>query len=360
VVRDPWAATARRLAARVPPRWRAGGPAVVTGRLLLLVTGLLVVVTVPLLHPTATDGLVLLGLSVAQLVLLAASLVVPWARWGPRGPVVFPLAQMLGLAVVGVAAEHVTGAYVPLFTLAFAYTGLHLPPRTAYALLPAAVPLCLLTSGHVDAQVGVRTFLAACAWVLVAEVLAATTRRQRTASARLERDARTDPLTTIGNRRDLEDRMGRLVPGDSVVVCDLDHFKRVNDTRGHAFGDQVLREFGTVLRTGLRRGDHAVRFGGEEFVLLLPGSGTAVAVDVVERLRSTWRERGGVTTFSAGCATLDEGTDAQQALVAADAALYAAKQAGRDCTRSAEAGDGWGPRVAGTAPGRPADPAFEE
>lgn len=342
VITRPWW---RRLVERLPGRWMVGAPAVVAGRAVLVVTGLLVLLTVPFLDPTVADWTVVLTVAAAGLALLAVSLAVPWARLGPHGPVVFPLVQMLGLAVVGLGADRVGGAYVPLFVLDFLYAGVFLPARTAYWLLPAALPLYLLTSEGLSARVAVRTVVVACVWVLVAELLASMNRRQRAASDRLERDARTDPLTTIGNRRDLEDRMALLVPGDSVVVCDLDHFKQLNDTRGHAFGDQVLREFGAMLTAGLRRGDHAARFGGEEFVLLLPGSGTAVAIDVVERLRGSWRELGGAATFSAGCATLDAGTGAQQALVAADAALYAAKAAGRDCTRSAEAAQGWGPRV---------------
>jgi diguanylate cyclase (GGDEF)-like protein len=338
----------RRLLARLPGRWLGDGPAVVAGRALLAASSLLVLVTVPFLGPTTTDWTIVTTAVVVNLALLGTSLAVPWPRLGPRGPVLFVLAQMAGLAVVGATTERAAGAYGPLFVLDFVYAGLFLPQRTVYWLLPVALPLYLLTSEHLGAQVLVQTFVVACVWVLVAELLAGMHRRQRAASDLLERDARTDPLTTIGNRRDLQDRMELLVPGDSVVVCDLDHFKRLNDTRGHAFGDQVLREFGGMLTAGLRRGDYAARFGGEEFVLLLHGSGTAVAIDVVERLRNAWRELGGATTFSAGCATLDDETGAQSALVAADAALYAAKAAGRDCTRSAEAAEGWGPRVGTT------------
>jgi diguanylate cyclase (GGDEF)-like protein len=357
VITRPWW---RRVLERLPGRWLVGGPAVVAGRALLAVTGLLVLVTVPLLAPTPADWTVVLTVAAATVVLLVVSRAVPWGRLGPRGPISFPLVQMLGLAVIGAGTERVAGAYVPLFILDFVYAGLFLPQRIAYWVLPAAVPLYLLTADRLTAQTAVRTIVAACVWLLVAELLAGLRRRQRVASDLLEHDARTDPLTTIGNRRDLEDRMERLVPGDSVVVCDLDHFKQLNDTRGHAFGDQVLREFGGMLAVGLRRGDYAARFGGEEFVLLLHGSGTAVAIDVVERLRNSWRARAGATTFSAGCATLDEETGAQQALVAADAALYAAKAAGRDCTRSAEAGDGWGPRVDAITPGQTVDALFEE
>ncbi|MEZ0494536.1 GGDEF domain-containing protein [Kineococcus sp. TBRC 1896] len=330
---------------RVPARWLTGGPAVVAGRALLLVSGTLVALTAWLLSPGPTDQLVLAAAGVGALALLGVSSALPWDRWSPRAPLVFPLAVMGALAAVGTGTRDVAGAYVPFFVLCFVYVGVFLPSRTAYGLLPVAVPLYLLSSEGHDSTVVVRTVVTACVWLLVAELLAQLAQRQRAAADVLVRDARTDPLTTIGNRRDLEDRMTRLRPGDTVVVCDLDHFKQLNDSRGHAFGDQVLREFGAVLAAGLRRDDYAARFGGEEFVLLLHGSGTAAAVDVVERLRQTWCEAGGATTFSAGCATLDDVTSAERALVAADAALYAAKRDGRDRTRSAEAADGWGPRV---------------
>jgi diguanylate cyclase (GGDEF)-like protein len=330
---------------RLPQRWRSGGPAVVAGRALLLVTGALVALTVWVLSPGPADQVVLAAVGLTAVGLLVLSTALPWHGWSPRAPLAFPLTVVVALAVLGVGTDSVAGAYVPFFVLCFVYVGVFLPPHTAFGLLPVAVPLYLLASEQLDAKVVVRTVVVACTWVLVAELLAQLARRQRAAADVLVRDARTDPLTTIGNRRDLEDRMLRLVPGDTVVVCDLDHFKQLNDTRGHAFGDQVLREFGAMLATHLRRDDYAARFGGEEFVLLLHASGTGPAMDVVERLRQTWFEGGGATTFSAGCATLDVGTSAQQALVAADAALYAAKRDGRNRTRSAEAADGWGPRV---------------
>lgn len=324
---------------------RTGGPAVVAGRALLVVTGLVLALTTPLLGPAPGDWTALAVLAGVLAAALAASAAVPWHRLPGHAPLAFPLVQVGALAALGHATGDLAATCAPLFFLAFVHAGLHLPRRAAWWLLTAAAPLHLLAGGRLDARAVAGTAAAACVWVLVAEVLADLTRRHRTTADRLTRDARTDALTTVGNRRDLEDRMRSLRPGDTVVVCDLDHFKQLNDTHGHARGDQVLREFGAVLAGGLRRGDYAARFGGEEFVLLLHGTGTGTALDVVERLRSTWAAVGGATTFSAGCATLDDDTTAEQALVAADAALYAAKRAGRDRTRSAEAADGWAPRV---------------
>ncbi|WP_432523119.1 GGDEF domain-containing protein [Kineococcus sp. SYSU DK006] len=335
----------RRLLRRLPPGLRAGGRPVVAGRVLVLVTTLLVLLTTPLLVPTGRDLLVVAASAAGAAAVLAGSLLVPWRRLPAAAATAFPLLVMAGLALLSRTGVHVDGAYAPLFVLCFVFTGLVLVPRTGWALLPAAVPLHLVVAGGPSAPAATRTVVAACVWIVVSEVLADLVRRQRAATDVLRRDARTDPLTTVGNRRDLEARMRLLAPGDSVVVVDLDHFKQLNDSRGHACGDEVLRDFGALLARGLRRGDHAARFGGEEFVLLLPATPTSAAVDVVERLREAWAAGGGATTFSAGCATLDESTSAQQALVAADAALYAAKDAGRDRTRSAAAAEGWGPRV---------------
>ena len=335
----------RRLLRRLPPALRAGGRPVAAGRVLVLVTALLVLLTAPLLGPAGAQWLPFAGVAAGAAAVLGASVLVPWRRLPALAATAFPLLVMAGLALLARSGAPVDGAYGPLFVLCFVFTGLVLVPRTGWALLPAAVPLHVLAAGALDARTAVRTVVAACVWIIVSEVLADLIRRQRATTDVLRRDARTDPLTTVGNRRDLEARMRLLAPGDSVVVVDLDHFKQLNDSRGHAYGDEVLRDFGALLGRSLRRGDHAARFGGEEFVLLLPATPTGAAVDVVERLREAWAAGGGATTFSAGCATLDEVTSAQQALVAADAALYAAKDAGRDRTRSAAAAEGWGPRV---------------
>jgi two-component system cell cycle response regulator len=171
----------------------------------------------------------------------------------------------------------------------------------------------------------------------------------------------TDPLTGLWNYRYLRDAMRREVERASrfgrmltVLVLDLDHFKEVNDTYGHAAGDAVLSEFARRLRVGLREVDLAFRQGGEEFVVLLPETDTYGGTIVAERLGTAIRDvpvlidarRHDTSgrpvdripiTVSIGIAVFPlHGGTAQQVLAAADDALYAAKNAGRDTYRVAE------------------------
>jgi diguanylate cyclase (GGDEF)-like protein len=144
---------------------------------------------------------------------------------------------------------------------------------------------------------------------------------------RLAESASTDKLTGLPNRRMLDRALGRLAAGDTVIMLDLDHFKQVNDTLGHAAGDEVLRAFGRVLRSTVRARDTVGRFGGEEFLIILGPSG---APDVfLQRLRAEWlTERPLPVTFSAGIVLSAGHPDETVSL--ADQALYQAKAAGRD------------------------------
>ncbi|MDO9635786.1 MAG: GGDEF domain-containing protein, partial [Thiobacillus sp.] len=124
----------------------------------------------------------------------------------------------------------------------------------------------------------------------------------------------------------------------SVMVIDIDHFKKINDTYGHAAGDTVLREAATNLRTSARREDSVCRIGGEEFLVICPNTDLKAAMLSAERLRANLSENritlGQATkslTVSIGVATRDPGTVDVDALVSsADQALYAAKESGRN------------------------------
>ncbi|MEL6202405.1 MAG: diguanylate cyclase, partial [Pseudomonadota bacterium] len=126
----------------------------------------------------------------------------------------------------------------------------------------------------------------------------------------------------------------------SLLITDIDHFKSVNDTYGHEGGDDVLREFARRLRASVRGIDLACRYGGEEFVIVMPDTSAILAQDVAERLREEVAEtpfkladgRSIDLTTSIGVATLAdaEGTDPSALLRKADQALYAAKEAGRN------------------------------
>ena len=162
---------------------------------------------------------------------------------------------------------------------------------------------------------------------------------------RLERLAAVDPLTDAYNRRfglaRLREEFSRAVRAENplgVLMLDLDRFKAVNDTYGHLVGDRVLRAVAGACRRVVREGDVLIRYGGEEFLVLLPGAGPEDVKQVGERIRRAVAEtsvndgelRIGVTV-SLGGATFRDATDSPDSLIAlADGALYDAKEGGRD------------------------------
>jgi diguanylate cyclase (GGDEF)-like protein len=155
-----------------------------------------------------------------------------------------------------------------------------------------------------------------------------------------------DALTGLYNRAWLNDMLPRLVARArqdgaplSVVMIDLDHFKRFNDTHGHIAGDSALCAAAEAIRDGLRPTDYAVRYGGEEMTAILPDTSRELAMLVAQRLCVRMRDTVVFDdmrlalphiTGSFGVATLEPGQDERALLAAADAALYRAKQAGRD------------------------------
>ena len=168
-------------------------------------------------------------------------------------------------------------------------------------------------------------------WVV--RLLAAVTGRAR----QLARTAATDPLTGAGNRRRLQEWAHEVDPATKVgaLVVDIDHFKRINDTWGHGIGDEVLRAIADRLLGGIREGDVVVRWGGEEFAVVLVGADGDVARRTAERLRraiaTPVRTSAGSVklTASIGIAVGTAGR-LDAVMGEADAALYAAKRAGRN------------------------------
>ena len=200
--------------------------------------------------------------------------------------------------------------------------------QVAVLLLGKTAPNWYLLLAVVAVYVGICIALA-----VFAEVL----HRERRAAEAL---ALLDALTGLPNRRHAEVTLdaqfaaaGRGIPL-TVAMFDLDHFKQVNDRHGHEAGDAALRAFADVLRQNTRRMDLSARFGGEEFISILGGSGTPPAVALANRVRAGIESRSfawGRLTVSAGVAAYEEGMGSYEVLVAiADRALYAAKQAGRN------------------------------
>ncbi|MDW0113159.1 diguanylate cyclase [Sporosarcina saromensis] len=150
----------------------------------------------------------------------------------------------------------------------------------------------------------------------------------------------TDPLTKLWNRRAMDEFLKELTDQEkayAVVILDIDRFKRVNDTYGHAVGDDVLKFLAKVMQDVTREQDRCCRFGGEEFVIVLPEATEEIAFQVAERLRkkmeNTVSPCGEVVTVSLGIATSPHnGTHPKVILEAADESLYEAKRSGRNRT----------------------------
>lgn len=138
-----------------------------------------------------------------------------------------------------------------------------------------------------------------------------------------------DPLTGIGNRRHADKLLESLAPGDALVLLDLDFLKTVNDTMGHAAGDQVLQELSAHLGDCLRDSDTSARLGGDEF-LIVARRAHANPMAVAGRVLDGWVGKGGPTTLSAGVALHEQNVTSADTFQRADAALYAAKAAGKD------------------------------
>ena len=161
----------------------------------------------------------------------------------------------------------------------------------------------------------------------------------------LEKQAMEDPLTGLANRRELERAVQRLTvaaPGRplTLLMADIDHFKRINDGFSHAVGDTVLQAFASVLRDASRPGDVVCRIGGEEFVVVLPDFDPVQSTNIAERLRSSleshaWAnlQAGLVVTASIGVSAIRPGQTLAESLARADSALYACKREGRNCVR---------------------------
>jgi len=178
---------------------------------------------------------------------------------------------------------------------------------------------------------------------IVAKIQLAEREKQRAESEKLR--AMKDPLTDLYNRRAFSESLAQSIARRErqggtlcLLMLDLDHFKKLNDTHGHPAGDAALRATAEVLRRVVRKGDVPARYGGEEFVVMLPGASEVVAQQIAERLRATLEtaaiEYAGATlhvTASVGLAVWpDNGTHADELMTAADRALYAAKAAGRN------------------------------
>jgi diguanylate cyclase (GGDEF)-like protein len=251
------------------------------------------------------------------------------------------LPALLGAAVLltgGATSPVLVWFALPAVTLGFRFEPRGMVLGTAYILLTLVA--CTVVPDPSAALEHRQALIAAAALILSTVILSGALVESDRAH---RRRSTLDPLTGLFNRNALEQRLAELngQPCDhgeglshALLLCDLDHFKGVNDRLGHAAGDAVLQDVAYTMRATLQAGDTIYRVGGEEILVILPGAGREDAVEIAERLRCAVHDRrpvGVEVTVSIGVAVSEpDFVDTDDLVARADAALYAAKAGGRD------------------------------
>jgi diguanylate cyclase (GGDEF)-like protein len=312
-------------------RQRMGRAAALSGPALALVIPL----TMPIVGFSEHETLVWTALIVPIAVVSGVvGWFLPWRKWPDSALLAVPMTGFASLDVLGLASDGRASVYGGYTSLLFLFIGLTQRAWTSLAMLPLAIMTQVLLYGGFDAQLVARLPISVIVWLVSAEIISRYRARTSDVVDDLETQAHRDPLTGLGNRYGLGRRQAALRPGDAALLIDLDDFKHINDVAGHAAGDQALRDFGTVVLSVLRASDHAVRYGGEEFLILVPGAGELGAQRLDGRLRAAWAQARPDITYSGGIAVVGIGIgDSERPVLArADQALYRAKALGRNRT----------------------------
>ncbi|CAN5340664.1 hypothetical protein BH11ACT7_BH11ACT7_33210 [soil metagenome] len=233
--------------------------------------------------------------------------VVGWRRgWRQQRAllVVWPVAALLVTFLTGTVEPEATRLLPGTITITFAYVGLTCGRWRSLALVPLGAVAFVVGGEKVLPAELPTVIVTAMMWVLVAEVPAWLIARLERQSALLQALAETDVLTGLLNRSTLPSRLSAHAGESTVVLIDLDNFKRYNDGHGHEAGDQLLVDFADALRSSVRKGDIIFRIGGDEFLILLVGTEDHQdAEQMLHRLRERWKEAGVSVGFSAGIAS---------------------------------------------------------
>jgi diguanylate cyclase (GGDEF)-like protein len=258
---------------------------------------------------------------------------------------VFLLFDFRYSGLAGLEHDTMLGIGVLWFPVIVVIAHLTLPPRSAlhmslsYNGLALGISLLTFWGGKIGGG-GINALVQFHAANLVMMGFIAVFGQMRQHYQSVQAQAHTDVLTGIQNRRFMQAHLEQLHTTDdsyAILLLDVDFFKQINDSRGHAFGDIVLRELAFVLENHTRQGDHAARWGGEEFLVVAKNINLEQARLLAERLRKAVTEAnpgGTKVTVSIGVALRRSHETLEEVLARADAALYHAKNDGRDQVRS--------------------------
>ena len=278
--------------------------------------------------------------AVSSLVIDAGLLCLPWRRLGGTTLLLFPLVLFAGEIALALSTNGVSSNYTGFFTLAFIYVGLTQDRLVVPALAAVAALSWLICQEEVTASTLIKLGIGLTIWVSVGWVLATRAARDRVQARELVAKANTDVLTGLASRLFVSDQIDRFLHSpvhadSSVIVLDLDGFKSVNDTFGHAAGDELLVAIAERIRATTRPDDVCARLGGDEFAVLLRDADLGRATEIARRLLDAMAEpitlsHRVAVTASIGIANLDGSDNAQEILREADVAMYEAKGAGRN------------------------------
>ncbi len=320
--------------------WRARRRLVAPFAALVAATSLLA-----LIPPHAHDTRSLFTVAAASFWLVVAIVVfAPWERLHPVWTNVPVVLFCLAVAMLRQIGGGPSSGYAPLFMLPVVWQALYgrraeLATAIGIVFGAYALPILLVDGDTYPASQWRAAFLFTAIVGGIGLLLSDLTQARQALVTRLEEAATTDRLTGLANRRRFDDNLTREVARArrsqaplSVALIDLDRFKDFNDTHGHLAGDDLLRDLSTRWAADLRDGDELARWGGEEFVVLLPDTPVPEAADVIDRLLSgaSGAHPRPPITASAGVAGYVTGTTAEELLAEADRLLYQAKRAGRD------------------------------
>lgn len=266
--------------------------------------------------------------------LFAVDKLIPWVRVPAQALLLFPGTWLLGLLVISLQVGPFASNFAGLTVLAFLYGGLTQTRwHTLWLLVPALPTWLVMVSGAGGAtSLGLRLPIAVALWISASELVARHTHTMHFEVSRLNRQVDVDELTGLANRRALPPTLSGAQAGDALILIDIDHFKRINDEHGHTTGDHVLTQFGRTIRRCIRLQDEAIRYGGEELLVMMRQPGRAGIRRFDRQLRAEIQSIEPVITYSAGAAIIGISEAPGLALERADALLYDVKRSGRNRT----------------------------